>query len=216
MQNNSQSNKSKKRLVVHLVVLRRLHRVLRYAENNRLSILIAADTNSHSSLFGPSTNKRGEQIELFIAKYKLTVENNSHIPTYESRGAETCVDVTLTAKLGDSVMDWEVNRNYNGSDHNSIEYKMLVDKIKVEPQWLWAKADWDIFATEITKHLQTEPKFILDQEECDNMVNHLYNTINKALKVAVPKSKPKIVDKNNPWWNSYLSKQRRKLDTLFL
>ena len=41
------------------------------------------------------------------------------------------------------------------------------------------------------------------------------NTIDKALKVAVPKSKPKIVDKNNPWWNFYLSKQRRKLNTLY-
>ena len=90
-----------------------LHKVLRYAEDNRLGILIAADTNSHSSLFGPSTNRRGEQMELFIAKYKLTVENNSHIPTYESRGAATCIDVTLTARLGVSVFEWEVNRNYN-------------------------------------------------------------------------------------------------------
>ena len=47
------------------------------------------------------------------------------------------------------------------------------------------------------------------------MVNHLYNTIDNALKIAVPKSKPRIIDKNNPWWNSYLSKQRRKLDTLY-
>ena len=87
-------------------------------------------------MFGPSTNKRGEQLELFIAKYKLNVENNSHIPTYESRGAETCIDVTLTARLGVSIADWEVNREYNGSDHNSIEYKLKVDIIKVEPQWL--------------------------------------------------------------------------------
>ena len=84
-------------------------------------------------------------------------------------------------------------------DHNSIEYKLKVDKIKVEPQWIWAKADWDLFAIEVNKHLITETKFILDQKECDNMVNHLYNTIDKTLKVAVPKSKPKIVDKNNPW-----------------
>ena len=67
-----------------------LQKVTRYAEDKRLGIIIAADTNCHSSLFGPSTNKRGEQLELFIAKYKLNVENNSHIPTYESRGAETC------------------------------------------------------------------------------------------------------------------------------
>ena len=165
-----------------------LQKVTRYAEDKRLGIIIAADTNCHSSLFGPSTNKRGEQLELFIAKYKLNVENNSHIPTYESRGAETCIDVTLTARLGVSIADWEVNREYNGSDHNSIEYKLKVDKIKVEPQWLWAKADWELFATEMEKCLITETKFVLDQKECDNMVNHFYNTIDKALKVAVPLS----------------------------
>ena len=141
-----------------------MHKVLRYAEDKRLGIIIGADTNCHSTLFGPSSNKRGEQFELFIAQYKLNVENNSHIPTYESRGTGTCIDVTLTARLGVSATDWEVNREYNGSDHNSIEYKLKVDKIKVEPQWLWAKADWDLFAAEIDKHLITETKFILDQK----------------------------------------------------
>ena len=122
-----------------------LHKVASYAEDKRLGIIIGADTNCHSSLFGPSTNKRGEQLELFIALYKLNVENNSHAPTYESRGAETCIDATLSARLGVSIKDWEVNRDFNRSDHNSIEYKLKVDKIKVEPQWLWAKADWNLF-----------------------------------------------------------------------
>ena len=110
-----------------------LQKVTRYAEDKRLGIIIAADTNYHSSLFGPSTNKRGEQLELFIAKYKLNVENNSHIPTYESRGAETCIDVTLTARLGVSTADWEVNREYNGSDHNSIKYKLKVCLLYTSP-----------------------------------------------------------------------------------
>ena len=86
---------------------------------------------------------------------------------------------------------------------------------QIEPQWLWAKSDWDLFAKEINNKLRREAKFIIGQKECDNMVNHFYNSINKALKVALPKSKPKIVDRNNPWWNSYLSRQRRKLDTLY-
>ena len=131
------------------VIPEALHKVLRYAEDKRLGIIIAADTNCHSSLFGPSTNKRGKQLELFIAKYKLNIENNSHTPTYESRGAATCIDVTLTARLGVSVVDWEVNREFNGSDHNSIEFKMIVDKIKLEPQWIWAKANWELFADKI-------------------------------------------------------------------
>ena len=87
------------------VIPKELHRVMKYAEEKRLGILIAGDTNCHSSLFGPSTNKRGEQLELFIAKYKLQIENNSHIPTYESRGAATCIDITLTAGLGVSVQN---------------------------------------------------------------------------------------------------------------
>ena len=45
-----------------------LQKVVKYAEEKRLGIIIAADTNCHSSLYGLSTNKRGEQIELFIAK----------------------------------------------------------------------------------------------------------------------------------------------------
>ena len=126
-----------------------MHKAVKYAEDKRLGIIIAADTNCHSSLFGPSTNKRGEQLELIIAKYKLNVENNSHTPTYESRGAATCVDITLTARLGTSVMNWQVDKKFNGSDHNSIEYTLEADLIKIEPQWFWAKADWNKFSTEI-------------------------------------------------------------------
>ena len=70
------------------VITDALHKVMRYAEDKRLGVLMAADTNCQSILFGPSTNKRGEQLELFIARYMLQVENDSHIPTYESRGAE--------------------------------------------------------------------------------------------------------------------------------
>ena len=197
------------------VIPKELHKVMKYAEDKGLGILIAADTNCHSSLFGPSTNKRGEQLELFIAKYKLHIENNSHIPTYESRGAATCIDITLTARMGVSVQKWEVNRGFNGSDHNSIEFELMTDKITLEPQWIWSQANWEMFSIEIKNNLITQSKYAITQRECDNMVNALYNTISKALDKAVPKSKKRIVDKNNPWWNTYLAKQRRKLDTLY-
>ena len=188
---------------------------MRYAEDKSLGILIAADTNCHSSLFGPSTNKRGEQLELFIARYKLHIENNSHIPTYESRGAATCIDITLTARMGVSVQNWEVSRDFNGSDHNSIEFDLKTDKITLEPQWIWSQANWELFSSEIKNNLITQSKYAITQRDCDNMVNALYNVISNALEKAVPKSKKRIVDKNNPWWNPYLAKQRRKLDTLY-
>lgn len=40
--------------------------------------------------------------------------------------------------------------------------------------------------------------------------NGLYNVIDEELKLAVPKSKPRVVDRNNPWWNENLSRQKKK------
>ena len=44
----------------------------------------------------------------------------------------------------------------------------------------------------------TQSKYVTTQRECDNMVNALYNTVNKALLKVVPKSKKGTVDRNNP------------------
>ena len=112
----------------------------------------------------------------------MHIENNSHIPTYESRGAATCIDITLTARLGLSVQSWEVNRDFNGSDHNSIEFNLNIDKVIIEPQWIWSQADWELFSSEVKNNLITQSKYVITQRECDNMVNALYNTISKALK----------------------------------
>ena len=118
--------------------------------------------------------------------------------------------------MGVSVQNWEVSRDFNGSDHNSIEFDLKTDKITLDPQWIWSQANWELFSSEIENKLITQYKYAITQRDCDNMVNALYNVISKALEKAVPKSKKRIVDKNNPWWNPYLAKQRRKLDTLSL
>ena len=66
-----------------------LDKLMTYAETKGLGVILGIDSNCHSQLFGPTTNKRGEALELFIAKYNLQVENTCHTPTYESRGAKT-------------------------------------------------------------------------------------------------------------------------------
>ena len=60
---------------------------LRYVEVKSLGEILAADTNCHSSSFGPTTNKRGEQLEFFISQYNINIEK-SYLPIYESRGAK--------------------------------------------------------------------------------------------------------------------------------
>ena len=62
-----------------------LHKVLLYAEQKGFGIILGMDSNAHSTSFGPDTNKRGEDLDLFIAQYKLDIANCSHDPTFESR-----------------------------------------------------------------------------------------------------------------------------------
>ena len=80
---------------------------MQYAEDKNLGVTIAGDTNCHSTTFGPNTNERGEQNEIFIAKFKQNIENNCHAPTYKSRGAKTCIDIALKTRLEVTVKKME-------------------------------------------------------------------------------------------------------------
>ena len=52
-----------------------LHKALYYAQQQGLAVIIGMDSNAHSSSFGNTTNKRGDQLDLFIAHHKLDIEN---------------------------------------------------------------------------------------------------------------------------------------------
>ena len=86
-----------------------------YALKKGLAIIIGMDSNAHSTSFGPSTNSRGEKLDLFIAKYGLDIENRGNTPTFCGRGCATFIDVTLTRGLSVTVKEWEVCTDYNGS-----------------------------------------------------------------------------------------------------
>ena len=98
------------------------------------------DSNAHSSSFGDKTNKRGDKLDLFIAHHKLDIENQGLTPTFQARGAQTIIDITLTARLSVSVTNWTVSQEYNGSDHNTITFQVEQDRQKIEPTWKWHKA----------------------------------------------------------------------------
>ena len=198
-----------------IVISPALNKAMQYAEDNNLGVILAADTNCHSSIFGPDTNKRGEQLEIFVAKFKLNVENNSHTPTYESRGAKTCIDITLTTRLAVTVKNWTVNRDFNGSDHNNIEYTVETDLIQLPEQWKWKDADWILFGKLMERTTPVIQEVPITQKVCDSLVNDFYNTIYAAMGQAIPKIKPKIIDNNNPWWTQELQNQRKKLNKLY-
>ena len=85
-------------------------RTLTVRTSQGLAVILGMDSNAHSTSFGNTTNKRGEKLDLFIAHHKLDIENQGLTPTFQARGAQTIIDITLTARLSVSVTDWTVSQ----------------------------------------------------------------------------------------------------------
>ena len=57
---------------------------LKYAQHRGYSVLIGCDTNSHSTLWGKETNKRGEELEDLITEYGPVSYTHLTLPTIYS------------------------------------------------------------------------------------------------------------------------------------
>ena len=104
-----------------------LQNILDLARRRHYKVIIGSDTNAHSSLFGPSNNRRGDDLEDCIAQLQLNVENIGMTPTFQAVRAgklySSCIDATLTWDQPD-IQGWRVLPGFNGSDHKSIVWQL--------------------------------------------------------------------------------------------
>ena len=108
-----------------------LQAAIDYCKSRGYSILLAADTNSHSKIWGNETNTRGKKWEELIEVEHLLVHNQGRIPTFESKIGKSIVDVTLSHRLPYILDSWRVLRSYNGTDHNTIQYNLKGMQIEI-------------------------------------------------------------------------------------
>ena len=160
------------------------------AEDKGFGLLVAMDSNAHSSLFGPTNNARGDQLEDFIMHHGLSVENTGNTPTFETRrGAcmiETFIDVTLSRDVPGLVSRWTVDRGYNASDHNTIRFSIESvprKKTQIRP---WSKADWPLFSKHLANANYRIPEGI-SMKKLDRLLQRLYDLIEEGLDKACPK-----------------------------
>ena len=132
------------------VIPRELSDIMTMLDRKHCAVIVCADTNAHSTLYGPDSNQRGEALEDFIIQNGFSVENIGNRPTFEvyrrNGLASSCIDVTLTRDLHFDLSNWRVDRSYNASDHNTILFEVEetpIDKKTVRP---WSKADWPLFS----------------------------------------------------------------------
>ena len=167
------------------------------------------DTNAHSSLYGPSTNKRGEKVEEFILTNHLNIENRGDTPTFQSSRFGTFIDVTLTRGLP-GVEDWRVDTSFNGSDHNSIFYSVRHTMEEVPSTRPWAKADWSCFTNYLTKLTLDFPETISDKK-LEQQVSKLYRAINNAIEISCPMTKATQRDIVNPWYTQEIKELQEEV-----
>jgi len=196
------------------VIPEQVHALIHYATTNKYAILLAIDTNAHSSLYGPDTNSRGTKMEEFIVNNNLVIENKINKPTFQSTRAESYIDVTLSRDLATQVDAWIVNDDYNGSDHNTIEFNLNTEKEIIPEHRNWDKADWDLFKKELQATQLEYPQTISDKK-LDKQVAKLYRVLNKALDKACPKIKATTRDKNNTWYTEEHQERQRKVQEAY-
>ena len=133
-----------------------LTEVCEYANKKDLPLILGMDSNAHSVLFGTSSNKRGEELEDFILKYGLMVENVGTEPTWVARRSdsisESCIDVTLSRGVDNVIKQWNVCKEFNGSDHRTITFKIDTKEVAKEYLRSWKKANWTVFKSKLEKN----------------------------------------------------------------
>ena len=183
-------------------------KILTYSSDNGLPIIIGADTNSHTLITGQDTNRRGLELEELILNHGLLVENiGSKVPTYETvRGdklIQTWIDVTFSRDLDQQISSWRVDQEYNGSDHNTLLFKLTFSEGNNVAVRNWNDADWSNFTIQITKAKFYEPN-IVTEKKLDRCLHQLYKMLDRALDKVCPKKIKKLGVKANLWYNNCL------------
>jgi CRISPR/Cas system CSM-associated protein Csm2 small subunit len=107
------------------------------------------------------------------------------------------------------VYKWEVNTDYNGSDHNTITFCIANITETIPKRRNWEKADWKEFSNALDKKALQFPEVITDKK-LDIQCEKLYSVINKALDKVCPMKKEFKRGKNNPWYGEELMELRRR------
>ena len=149
--------------------------VTQYADDHNYRLIMCLDSNAHSGLFGPSSNnRRGDAFEDFILSHGLLVHNQGTIPTFETirgdRSLSSFIDITISLNV-EFLWDWNVSRDFNGSDHNSIHFRIPSDPVTYRELRPWKKADWIRFRQKLDKPF--EPPDVMSKRKLDRMVQHL-------------------------------------------
>ena len=195
-----------------------LERLMDMIDNKKVPLILAIDTNAHSSLFGPDTNSRGEDLEDFVISRGLEIQNVGETPTFETRRGtqmvQTFIDATFTRDLHFDISNWRVDRSYNASDHNTIRFEAeatTTGRTRLRP---WSKADWQLFKDHLRNAEYRIPTH-MSMKKLDALVDRLYKNLNEALNKACPEITVKDAIRSQVWITDKHEELKREVTKLY-
>ena len=174
----------------------------------QIPLIVGADTNAHGSMWGSlQTNKRGEDLEVFLLQNELYIANVGCVPTFDNGRSATIIDLTVHNKWAmDMVNDWRVHDDDNSlSDHKYLEYRIANYEPFFKVIRNFRTADWGQFGRSLS-HL-TSLTVATDSKSMDRAADELHDDIIGALDVACP-LKRTLHRRPCRWWCAEVEQAR--------
>lgn len=177
--------------------------------------IIAGDFNAKAVEWGSSTtNSRGRRILDMAARLGLVIANTGTANTFRRPGCEpTTPDVTLISeRLAGKLTYWQVLEDYNGSDHQYLEYKLEESGRNEEIKLRQGTRKWRADRLNASALISKLDELLRNIETPQNAESHAAQVM-QAIIAACNASMPKVNKKprRQPvyWWNEEIAELRR-------
>lgn len=192
--------------------------LINHCKKNDLNFIIGGDFNSKHCTWNDNdfSDDRGNILFDFLNDNDIDLLNQGKIHTYEEGTYGSTIDLTLSDKnLSRKIQRWEVDRNFNGSDHNSILFNLSSTSFLEKQIRLKKRTNWILFK----KILNENCKFINhDIDSIETLEKSSYELTNLLRKTYKKCSRFRKVKSNFKlcWYDNILNEERKNVKKAYL
>ena len=131
--------------------------LVQHCQNKCIPLIMGLDSNSHSTLWGPTQNKRGGDLEDFINANDLVVLNDGLRPTWSQNNKTSYIDITVINRYAAEKFygeNWEVQEGESFSDHKLITFDIIPPLVTQREVRDMKNIDWHRFQVSIDRELE--------------------------------------------------------------
>ena len=186
-----------------------LHELIQFCSANRKRLIIGADTNAHSVMWGCTKgNSRGDNLERVIIQNNLFIHNTGDKYTFAGGVGNSIIDITMSNDPN-LISSWQVDDAVTFSDHKRLSFK-IQNVLPIEERLTRniKKVNWNQVASEIHDNLPDTPA-AWNIKIIDQVNNQLTEVMKAALDKQAPLKPP--AKRQSYWWDDECTKSKAEL-----